>query len=132
MIYNTLKYFIDNINTNQTLQQSAHSEEFRTIKLNMPRRSGKTMALNRLSEEYSSLLITTTYTMSMQLHRGKASTTLDSILRHTLGNKSNGLKYRCILIDEYTTIDLNVLITNLQISNMLEKNFVIIQVGTGI
>lgn len=110
-------------------------KECRTIKLNMPRRVGKTRAIVQLSQEYSSLVITPSAYMSEYMRREfgvQSISNIDTLHRSIVGRNFYGLKYNCILIDEKPQLRVDEVVVLLNRATLLHKDFFIVQVGTNI
>jgi hypothetical protein len=97
--------------------------EFKTIALRLPRQSGKSKAAGTLHSEISSLLYSN--------YLGKRFN-YDTEIHKIRGIRSNGLKYRAIILDEYETNPegLMIFIRQLAISGFLEKDFYLIRLYT--
>lgn len=103
-------------------------KEFRTIEIMVPRRVGKTTALLKFHNSVSSLLLSFSHYNRLT---EDTYTDIEQIMRRIRGMMPNtGLKYRCILVDEYTNIDITRLIYELSIAKLIEEDFFILKVGT--
>jgi hypothetical protein len=113
--------------------------EFRFVALRLPRRSGKSAALNSMHRNISSMLFVPYKGLvpSTAKRTGAYSfceiPTLESNFR---GRNSNGLKYRCFLLDEYQMLnsrhytELAKLLDVLAVGGFLEEDFYLLGVGT--
>ena len=126
---NTLREAIKLLNNTPSAMSAPYADfgaylsEFKTIVLRLPRRSGKSRAANTLHSEVSSLLYSnylgTRFDYDTEVHKIR-------------GTKSNGLKYRAIILDEYQTNPdcLMVFIRQLAIAGFLEKDFYLVRLYT--
>jgi hypothetical protein len=113
--------------------------DFRFVALRLPRRSGKSAALNSMHRNTSSMLFVPYKGLvhSTAERTGAYSfceiPTLESKFR---GKNSNGLKYRCFLLDEYQMLtskhytELAKLLDVLAAGSFLEEDFYLLGVGT--
>lgn len=102
------------------------------ISLCLPRGSGKTTTIKALANEYSSLVLVPSHLYNRTVYGGAAFVSIQEIEHTFRGKRSFGLKYKYILIDEDTEVDLDTLVFLLNISNLLEKDYFIIQLGTAL
>lgn len=140
MLYNILKQLINALPAYSEPMLSSlgliqYIKEFRTIELNLPRQIGKTCAIARLSTEISSLVLTGNQLMANTLRKDRGVFAISDIYSYVGGNLGqrnhyNGMKYRAILVDERTSEDIWVLLSFLLASDLLEKDFFILKVGT--
>ncbi len=138
-MYNILKSLITSLpafdsKTEAFLGHSAYIKEYRTIKLSVARRVGKTTAIARLAKEYSYLVVVPNYSMAEEYkrtHRVHASSSIYSIIDRTRGIHNKGPKYRGILVDEgFYMPDISILTAHLQISGLLEQDYCMLYIGT--
>lgn len=117
---------------------------YRTIRLGLPRQSGKTTTLLEIHSEESSLLFVKDYAMSATFNErlkmqgnNKSIVSFSNIrnLPHQLP-EGFGLRYKCFLVDESTFMtdtqesDLYNLICDLDRRKMLHKDFYILMLTT--
>lgn len=113
-------------------------KELRTVGLALPRQSGKSTLLRTLSRQYSSLIICKNRNQMDPLLGGEGFVlTLSKLDSHDFrGWYTMGLKYQCILIDEYdsfTESELNKIdeyIKVLQYRGLLTEDFFVFYVTT--
>lgn len=98
--------------------------EYRNIGLQLPRRTGKSIAVQWLNRQTSSLLFSK-YMMNKKFDYKN----LESIYR---GCRSNGLKYQYIILDEYPEWpqDLHLFIQQLAVADMLTADFCVVRLYT--
>jgi hypothetical protein len=142
-MYNILKQLITQLLPSEGLDGleqrglsfQSYLQEYRTLNLSVPRRSGKTRALCALSKEYSSLYITSNVIMADWLRKdGVEANTIEGAIRSFLGyrNPNKGLRYNCILLDEEVLQKLPRLLDTLLHANLINSNVFIVRVGTDV
>lgn len=107
-----------------TMNYTQYLEQCRTVSIQLPRRCGKTEFLkNHMLRKYSAL-----YLAKYPL----GALSCESYIRRLLGTRENGLKYRCILLDEHCTKPegFHQLVYTLQTANMLEDDFFVLSLYT--
>lgn len=100
-------------------------QEYKTVGARLPRRSGKTETLKTLASMVSSL-----YFNKFDPYIA------NRIHPHTIdkfrGIRGQGLKYQCILLDEYKEVPKEVwdIVTAMMISDMLTHDFFVLHLST--
>jgi hypothetical protein len=132
-LYNLIKPLLETINTSEELYDKYNSySDFilnhRTLSVCLPRRSGKTTTLIKLSEEKSALFIVKhTYQQPICV---PVFNSMDDIIKCFGYKIATGLKYECVLIDEEPSINVQELINFLAKENLVTDNFFVLQLMT--
>jgi len=97
MVQSMLTEFPDCVATNSF---SSYVREFRTIGLTLPRQVGKTTIIRQLSDRFSSLTIAKNTRIAKDIN--DATFPVATLIPSFRGIRiPRGLKYQCVLIDEY-------------------------------